>query len=843
MLLVAWRNVWRHKLRSAFLAVCVVVGVAFVAGTYVLTDTIEAVYTDIFADAYSGVDLQVRARSELGIDAPRNAIPESVLDTVTRQAGVESASGSVFATGGSRILDKDGKGIGNPYAPTFLGSWQGEEPSNPFALVRGRAPSAPGETLLDSEAVESGAFEIGDAVRIQTPAGLETFQLVGVVKFGSAGNLGGASTALFQLSTAQRVTNRIGQFDGIDVIATQGTTVEALRADLQSALGGDIEVATNSQLNDEANTSMQSGFSFMSTFLLSFAVIALFVGAFIVYNTFSIVVFERTKELALLRALGAGAGQVLVSIVLESIVVGLVASIVGLFGGLGLAYLLKILLDTLWFGMPKASVVVLPRTVLVSLLGGMLMTVVSAIAPAIRAARVAPLAAVRTISPRSFARRPLRIASGAVAAIVGAALVVRGAQKEAFMNLGLGAALVVLAIALLAPSIAVPTVHAIGWPLRRLRSLSGQLAEENAARTPRRTATTASSLMIGTALIAGSLVLSGSISHSIEKIVDQGIRADFTVNTDGTTGIGNEATAALRADPEVVAVTTLRLGTFKDGASVKEIAGQDPAGLDPGNPNQTYDLAVSSGRITDIADDGIAIYRNVANARDVQVGDVLPITLSSGPERPVVKAIYDRYGYEYVVSPTTHAKWFPNATDDSAFVKLAPGASVADAKARLTEVVQRVQPLSRVMDHDDIKGWVQQQVGQMMNLIYALVVLSVFIALLGVLITMLLSVFERTHELGLLRAVGMDRRDARSMIRKEAAIVSLFGAVLGVALGTALGLAFVRALRAVGITVVQFPAVAMIVLTVIVTLAGVVAAMFPASRAGRLNVLQAIATE
>jgi putative ABC transport system permease protein len=843
MLLVAWRNVWCHKLRSIFLAICVVVGVAFVAGTYVLTDTIKNVYSGIFNEAYKGVDLQVRARSELGLDAPRDPIPASLLPMVRSTPGVGSATGSVFAAGGSRILDKDGNGIGNAFAPTFLASWQGDDPSNSFQLVHGRQPSAADEVLLDSQAFDAGSFTLGDEVRIQTPAGLESFRLVGVVQFGRAGNMGGASTALFELPTAQRITNRVDQLDSIDVQAARGTTVATLRLNLERSLGSQLEVASNDQLNDEASSAMNEGFSFLSTFLLSFAVIALFVGAFIVYNTFSVVVFERTKELALLRALGAGANQILISIVLESLIVGLFASVAGLFAGLGLAFVLKTLLRALGFGMPSASVVVLPRTVMVSLLGGMLMTVVSAIAPGIRAARVAPLAAVRTMSARSFARRPERIIGGAVATAVGVGLVVRGSMQERFAALGLGAALTVLGIALLAPTLAAPTVHAIGWPMRRLRSISGQLAEENAARTPRRTATTASALMIGTALIAGSLVLASSISRSMNDIIDQGVRADFVVNTDGLTGIGNQTIATLRRDPDVAAVHALRLGMFKVGTATKEIAGEDPVGLDPSSTYQTFDLGVTAGRITDIAGDGIAIYRDVATAENLSIGDVLPVTLPSGTQRPVVKAIFDRYGYEYVVSLQTHAKWFPNATDDSALVLLRDGASVSAAKARLTNLVTSVQPLGRVMDREDLKSWVQQQLSQMLNLIYALVGLSVFIALLGVLITMLLSVFERTHELGLLRAIGMDRRDARSMIRKEAAIVSFFGAVMGVLLGTGLGVAFVKAMDGFGISALRFPVSTMIVLTVVITIAGVVASMFPAARAGRLNVLQAIATE
>jgi putative ABC transport system permease protein len=788
-------------------------------------------------------------RSELGVEAPRDPLPETLLAEVGKVPGVEAAIGEVFTTAGSQILDRNGDAVGNPFAPSFLASWSGDDPVNAFRLIEGRAPSGADEVLLDSQAVAKGEFALGDPVRIQTAVGLETFRLTGTVRYGEAGNMGGASVALFVMDTAQRVAGRVGALDGISVRAAPGSDVDALQDRLQAAVDAQIanrrvEVVPASLLSEESNEVLQRGFGFFSTFLLAFAAIALFVGAFIVYNTFSIVVAQRTREFALTRALGASIDQVLVSVVVEAVAVGLAASLVGLVGGMGIALALKAVLDTLGFGVPTGALVVLPRTVLVSIVGGTVTTLVSAIGPAIRAARVPPLAAVRTLTPRSYARRIERIVAGAMVAVAGVALVVTGSSGGEIVLLGLGAALAVVGIALLAPSIVGPVVHVIGAPLRRLRDLSGQLAEENAARTPRRTATTASALMIGTALIAASLVLASSITRSTDKLLDQGLVAELFVRSPGVSGIGNQTSAALRADPDVAAVAAMRLGTFELGGSTKQLGGIDPALVDPTNPLQALDLDVSEGRITDLSDGGVAVSRNVATSRELTLGEALPVVLASGPQVATVEAIFDSTGFgDYLVASSTHQAWFPDSVDFLAAVKLRPGADVAAVQTRLATVVERSQPLAELQTREEYKGEVRARVTQMINLIYALVVLSVVIAILGVLITMLLSVLERTHELGLLRAIGMDRRDARAMVRWEAAIVSLFGAGLGVLTGIGLGVAFVRAFRDQGITELRLPLLPMAVLTLGITLAGVAASLLPAVRAGRLNVLTAIATQ
>ena len=405
--LIAWRSVVRHKGRSAFLALCVVIGVAFVAGTFVLTDSIKTVYTRLFDDAYKGVALNVRSRSDLGSMDARAPMPVALEASIRAVPGVRVAEGGVFAIGG-RIFDTKGKGVGNAFAPTFLASWSNQAELSSFTLVNGKAPIRGTDVVLDAEAVSAAHLKVGDSVRIQTLSGVKRFRLVGVAKFGTAGNMGGASVVLFDLATAQTETNRVGHYDAILVAAAPGVTPGTLQDRVQAVIGHRYEALTGSQLSTESSSAINDNLSFFATFLLVFAAISLFVGAFIVFNTFAIVVAQRTREMALLRALGADGRQVIGGILVESLLVGLVASVIGLLGGIGLAMALKSLLAGLGFKLPAGPVVVLARTVLVSVLGGVLVTVVSAIAPALRAARVPPLAAVRTVtttSPRQLRRR------------------------------------------------------------------------------------------------------------------------------------------------------------------------------------------------------------------------------------------------------------------------------------------------------------------------------------------------------------------------------------------------------------------------------------------------------
>lgn len=841
--LIAWRNIMRHKSRTAFLSLCVVIGVSFVAGTFVLTDTMKNVFTQIFDDAYAGVSVLVRSQSDLGVDAARVAVPASLLETVRSVPGVRVADGNVFATGG-RIIDGDGNQVGNRFAPTFLASWETEPAFNAFAIVDGVPPVAAGEVVVDLGAATDAGFIVGDDISVQTVKGLQTFRLVGIAKYGTANNMGGASAALFDLATAQAQSGRVGSFDGISIAAAEGIETPTLQADVQAAVGSSFEAVTGADLSVESADAINRGLSFFSTFLLAFAAVSLFVGAFIVYNTFAIVVAQRTREMALLRSLGADGEQVIGSIMLESLVIGLVASAAGLLGGIGMAVGLKRLLSAIGFDVPTGTVVVMPRTILVSIAGGVLVTMVAAVAPAVRAARVPPLAAVRSLG-RQSKQRGRRLASAAVTMlVVGTALVVLGASSVRMAWLGIGAVLSALAVALLAPFMVAPFVKGLAAPLLRLRGVPGQLAEENASRSAQRTATTAAALMIGTALIAASLVLASSINTSVAAVLDRGLRADLVVSAEGGAGIGATVTDRLRLVEGVASVAAYRFGAFRVDGGTQSLMAMDAASLDPGGDSVMLDLGVVSGAITAIDDGAVAVSKRVADDHGWQVGDIVPAVFASGDHPLRVGAIFTTTSFgDYVVSLATHTALFADSTDAVAFVRVGSSSSLPQVQAALTEVIEVVAPAATVQNRDEYLGALRAQVNQLLSLITALVLLAVGIALLGVLITMLLSVLERTHELGLLRAIGMDRSGVRSMVRWEAAIIATFGALLGALLGVGLGTALSRTLREQGISTLAVPYRSLVVMVVLVGISGVVASVYPARRAAGLNVLTAVAAE
>ena len=475
---------------------------------------------------------------------------------------------------------------------------------------------------------------------------------------------------------------------------------------------------------------------------------------------------------------------------------------------------------------------------------GAQVTVLSAIAPALRAARVPPLAAVRSVTISNVKQRRSFLTIGAVALLAGIAMTVRGAQAVSLALAGLGALCVLCGVSLLAPSIVRPFVHVLAAPVSRLRGLSGQLAEENATRSSRRTANTAAGLMIGSAVIAAALLLSSSITTSTTKILDKGMRADLIVSTGALTGLGSDVTATLRTVDGVGSVAAFRHGVFKIGDATKQLSAMEGSALDMTDPNAALDLGLVSGSLRALDDEGIATSEKIATSKGWKVGDTIPTLFNAGPHPLHLQAIFASNAFgDYFVSIKTHQLLYADSVDALAFVRVADGTTLAIAKSNIATLLTTVAPAANVQDRKDYAGVIQAQITQLLNLITALVLLAIIIALLGVLITMLLSVFERTHELGLLRAIGMDRRDVRSMVRWEAAIISTFGAVLGVVLGVGLGYALTRTMRDQGISTIEIPYRSLVIMILLITIAGVGASLYPARRASHLNVLNAIATQ
>lgn len=842
MFRIAIKNLVAHKFRSLALILTVVLGTSFVTGTYVLTDTITHVFDDIFADVYSGIDVNVRHSSALGLDAVRPPVPESLLPEVQKVEGVRTAEGSVFALGAD-IIDAKGKRVGNPMAPSFGTTWANDEALTPFTLRSGRKPSTSDEIAIDARSYADGKFHLGDSVLVVTASGPRRFTLVGVAGFGRASNIAGATISIFDLRTAQDVLGRKGQFDSINVAAKAGVAPELLQERVAAVLTKSYEAVTSADLTSESSKSVATALAYFRTFMLVFAFVALFVGAFIIYNTYSIVIAERTRELALVRALGATGAAVLGSVLVEAVVTGVVASGIGIGAGVLIAMGLRSLLGALGFSTPSGDLVLIGRTVAVAMLGGTVVTTVASVVPAIRASRVAPLAAMRE-SAVGRNSGVVRNIAGGVLTVAGTALVVVGLDRGQLAPVGLGAATLFVGVAMLAPLMSRPVVSAIGAPVERTRGVSGQLARQNARRSSRRTATTASALMIGTALMAGSFIMSRSITESVERAVTTSVVTDLVVTSDSQLGFSRALSDEVRAVPQVNTVAEYRSANFKLGNATKALLGLPRDSINPGSSTLAIDIGVTAGNIADLADAGIAVQNDVARDHGWVVGNSLEVTFPTGDETLRLAATYSRNTLvgDYIVDLPTFDRGYPGSNDGVLLVQLADSSQLSSVQTHIKQIVDERYPGLNVQDRDEYVAATKAQVQQFTSLITALLVLAIVIALLGVLITMLLSVSERTREIGLLRAVGMSRSQVRAMVRWEAAIVALFGALLGLGLGMFFGLALVSALRSQGVTVAVVPVQSLIVLAVIIALLGVIASVYPARRASRLNVIAAVSS-
>jgi putative ABC transport system permease protein len=836
-----------HKFRLAATALAIVLGVSFVAGTYVLTDTINATFTNLFDEVTQGVDVAVRSKEVFSSQGGevRDPIPAAVLDRVKGVDGVKAAEGAV--TGYAQFIDKNGKAVTTGGAPTLGVSTSSTPELQAGTTVReGRLPSGPDEMAVDAQTAEKHGFRPGDRVKVLFQGPARSFTVSGVIGFGSAGNLGGATLAAFTLPTAQEVLNREGRFDEIDVVAAEGVTPEVLRDRVRATVDPRYETLTGEELSADAAKAINDSFGrFLSIALLSFAFVALLVGAFLIFNTFTIIVAQRTRELALLRCLGASRRQVMGSVLLESLVVAVLASLVGLGLGVLIASGLKALLTgILNFDLPTTGTVFLWRTVIVSLAVGVVVTVLAALLPALKATRVPPVAALQpetAFAPTHFRKR--RIVLGALVTAVGVALLLAGLfqdQGNRLVNVASGAVVVFLGVAILSPLIARPLARLIGWPFARAFRLPGSLARENAMRNPRRTASTAAALMIGLALVAFVSIFAASIKASTTRILDETIAADYILNTDTFTPFSPELAERLADQPELEAVVGVRAGAFKLDGATKQLAGIDPVAYD-----KVVKSNVLSGSFADLASGGLAVKEDVAKTNGWKVGEQVALQFPRGGTQQVpVKAIYkdNSVNGDYLLALTDYQRFYADQQDAQILVQARSGTAPDVSRAAIDRVVTDF-PNVTVRDQAEYKAETAKQIDQIVNLFYALLALAVLIALFGIVNTLGLSIFERIRELGLLRAVGATRRQLRAMIRWEAVIIAVLGAVLGLAVGVFFGWTIVRALRTVGITEFALPVGQLVIFVVFAGLAGILAAVLPGRRAAKIDVLRAITTE
>jgi len=835
---VTIKGLLAHKLRLALTALAIVLGVTFISGTFILTDTLNNTFTVLFGSIYQNIDFQVRGVAQLGTGAgaTRNELPESLLATVRGVPGVQAADGEV--QGYAQFVGRDGKAIETAGgAPTLGVAYDPYQQMSPLHLIAGSPPVTSDDMVMDAGTAQKYGFTVGQRVRILSAGPPQSFTITGIVQFGTADNLAGATLAAFTLPTAQAIVQETGKLDDINVVTTPGASKPAVQRAIARVLPPGVEVVTGQTVVNEQTSSVNQALSFFSTALLVFAFISLFVGAFTIYNTFSIIVGQRTRELALRRIVGASRRQVFGSVLAEAAITGLVSSVIGLGLGVLAALGLQALLSGFGVTLPPGSLVFEPRTVLVGLAVGVGVTVVSAIGPARGAVRIPPVAALDDRQSGSGVSLRRRFIWGTALALVGAVLLGIGLAKPAIQLVGLGAAGLFIGVATLSPALARPLSSVIGRPLARMLGVAGKLGRENSMRSPRRTAQTAAALMVGLALVSAIAVFGASLSKSATSSADQAISADIIVTATGSGELSDSVPTTASAVPGVTTTTTFYGGPFEFQNSMARLAA-----LSTDHLADTVILRMTTGTSAALAQGELLIDSTTATSKHLSVGDTVPVRFAlTGPAVLRIGGIYQANALigSYLVSAGFFLAHFPQQPPAGLLVRTNGSSAVDNAVTRALAAYPNLQVQTRA----EFEQAQVSSVNQLLGLVYALLGLAVIIALIGIVNTLMLSVFERTREIGLLRAVGMRRRQVRAMIRSEAVILAIFGAIIGIIIGTCLGLALVSSLRQQGITETTVPVSSLLIFLLLSALLGLVAASWPARRAARLDVLAAIAAE
>jgi putative ABC transport system permease protein len=835
---VTIKGMLAHKLRLALTALAIVLGVTFISGTFVLTDTLHNTFSVLFSSVYQKIDFQVRGNPQLGssgANAVRNELPESLQATIRRVPGVAAADGGV--EGYAQFVARDGKPIATGGAPALGVNFDTDQQLSSLHIIAGGPPVTSDDVVMDAGTATKYGFTVGQRVRILSAAPVRTFTITGIAEFGSAGNLAGASLAAFTLPTAQAVVQEPGQLDDINVVTAPGASKPAVQRAIAAVLPAGVQVVTGQTVINENTAAISQDLSFFSTALLVFAFISLFVGGFTIFNTFSITVGQRTRELALLRVIGASRRQVFRSVLAEAAVTGLASSVIGLGLGVLAALGLEALLRGFGTTLPTGPLVFEPRTVVVGLAVGVGVTVIAAIRPARSAVRIPPVAALSDRQSDGDVSLRRRFFWGASVALAGAVLLAIGLAKPAIALVGVGAAGIFTGVAMLSPAIARPLSSLIGRPLARVLGEPGKLGRKNSMRSPRRTAQTASALMVGLALVAAISVFGASLSKSTTSSAEQAISANLIVSASGTGELSDSVAAKASAVPGVAATTTVYRSQFEVRNTLTTLTG-----VSTGHLAGTLILRMSAGTSAALGRGELLIDSTTATSKHLSVGDMLPVTFArTGSSALRIGGIYQANALigSYLVSAGFFTSHFSSQPPGALLLRTNSSSTVNDAVTSALAAYPNVQVQTRAQFEQAQTA----SVNQLLGLVYALLALAVLIALIGIVNTLMLSVFERTREIGLLRAVGMKRRQIRTMIRSEAVILAIFGAIIGITIGTGMGIALVSSLKQQGITNTVVPYSNLVIFLVIAALLGLIAASWPARRAARLDILSAIAAQ
>jgi putative ABC transport system permease protein len=846
MIRFAFKGLLTRKLRTTLTAIAIVLGVATVSGTFILTDSIDKAFDSIFSDVYKGTDATITPKSAFDIEdgsgTTEAAFDASLLDKVKELPDVADAIGGVASENAQLV--KDDKAIVFGGAPNLGFSVDPSKPQfSSLTLVRGAWPG-PNQVAIDASTADKKDLEVGSRIGVQVEGPVETLKISGIVKFGTVDSIGGATLAAFDLPTAQRLFEKEGKLDQIRVAGKPGVSPSQLVSEIAKILPSNVQVRSGAAQAEEDAKDTDEFISFLRYFLLAFGLIALFVGAFVIVNSLSITIAQRTRELATLRTLGASRRQVRMSVVVEALIMGTLASIVGLILGLLLAKGLFSLFDAVGFTLPNNGLLFEARTVWFSLGVGIVVTLIASFFPALRATRVPPIAAVRegaSLPPGRFAR--FRTPVAALLTAIGFALLVLGLFSHGTQNvlvlLILGTVLVFIGVALLsAPFIPVLT-GILGWPATKIGGAAGSLARDNARRNPQRTASTASALMIGLALVTLVATLAAAITHSFRGAVNDIFTSDYAITAQNNySPIPIAVGDAAAKTPGVTAIGAVRTGDTKvfDSESFTTAVTPDTSKV------ITLDWTQGSQNvISTLGENGAFVDNDFAKDHDLTVGSKVPVTFVTGVKRDfAVKGIFDPpaggspFGNVTISAATWDAE-NPQPKDLFVFTEMQGGESDANAAAiekQLTEFPNaKVQTREEFIDNQ-ISG-----LSSVLNILYVLLALSILVSLFGIINTLVLTVFERTREIGMLRAVGMTRRQTRRMIRHESVITALIGAFVGIVLGLILaGLLIAK----VDFLTFAFPTTQVIVFGIAAVIVGILAAIFPARRAAKLNPLEAL---
>ena len=846
MLLATIRAMLAHKLRLALTTTSIALGVAFLAGTLILTDTMHKAFDQLFTKVSKGTDAVVRMESAYSssADTSHKPIPAAVLDQVRGVPGVRAAAGNV---GGYALLtDNAGKAILTSDGALTLGASMPADVGlrGDVKIRSGHAPAGAGQVVIDASSADSHHIALGSVIKILFHGPTKTFTVVGTATFGGEKNLGGSTSAYFDIDTAQQVLGTPGTFDQIDVAAVPGVSQAALSSRLNAELPAAVEALTGKAIAKEFSDEINAGLGFVTVLFSIFAGIALFVGSFIIWNTFTMIVSQRSREIALLRAVGATRRQVMRSLITEALLLGFGASALGVLVGVGVAKALTALMDVIGFSLPSTSTQLHPRTIWLSLLVGTLVTVVAAVLPARKATRVLPVEALRAATPGSMRPSRRRAVIGSVLTGLGVVALSMGLFAGGGMRLvGLGILAGLIGVTTLGPLAVRPMAKALGWPLAA-RGITGDLARQNAMRNPKRTASTAAALMVGLTLVIGVSVFASSLKASVGDVLGGSTKADLFLARASIGGMGfsTEVAKEVARVPGVDTVSATGFGQARFAG-----VGTNYASVDPATVEKVVNLDMSSGHAADLGTDGILVQKATAERHQWRVGSIVPTEFASTGKHDLrVVGIYDRKaGFldsDYILSVATQVAQDGTRLDRAGLVVLSPGADKGQVQQRIAVALA---------DHPDAKILTQKEyqkdtggfINQLLIFVTVMLLLAVLIALLGIVNTLALSVYERTRELGLLRAVGMTRGQVRAMVRWESVIISVIGAIAGAGLGIGIGVALARALKDEGIASIVVPAPQVAMYVALAALAGVLAAVGPSRSAAKVDVLRAVVTD